>query len=316
MISCRVNAEKVMPISLRQIRYFVAVADCGKISAAAANLSVSPSAISAAVSALEQELGAPLFERRHGGVDLTSEGHQFLRRAQNILTAVSEAMRGFRRSGRTLGGEVRVGVTYTVAGYFLPDLLARFERSFPKVQIKLQERQREDIEQRLVDGRLDLAVMLVSNLHNRTEIDSRVLVRSQRRLWLSNDHPLLTSKTVSLKAVSRESYIMLSVDEADRTAMRYWRQTPFRPNVIFTTSSVEAVRSMVANGMGVTILSDMVYRPWSLEGEHVEVREIGDPVPTMDAGLAWGRGLELSASAVAFYEFLCQVFPNPAVPAV
>jgi len=300
-----------MAISLRQIRYFIAVADSGKISAAAADLNVSQSAVSASISGLEDVLGAPLFERHHAGVALTYEGHQFLRRAQNILAAVSEATRGFRRSGHTLHGKVRVGLTYTVAGYFIPDLLMRFRRSFPRVSIRLQEEPRERIELGLLSGDLDLAVMLVSNLENVAEIESRVLVRSRRRLWLSDDHKLLSSKEVPLEAIAREPYVMLSVDEADRTAMRYWRKTEFRPNVLFTTSSVEAVRSMVANGMGVTILSDMVYRPWSLEGQHVEVREIGFPVPTMDAGIAWRRDATVSDPARAFFEFLCLAFPDP-----
>ena len=63
-------------------------------------------------------------------------------------------------------------------------------------------------------------------------------------------------------------------------------------------------RSLVATGMGVTILSDMVYRPWSLEGQHVEVRPVSDPVPRMDVGLAWLRGGEMSGPTSAFYDYL------------
>jgi DNA-binding transcriptional LysR family regulator len=64
--------------------------------------------------------------------------------------------------------------------------------------------------------------------------------------------------------VAEEPYIMLTVDEAAQTAMKYWSQSLYRPRVTLRTSSVEAVRSMVAGGEGVAILSDMVYRPWSL----------------------------------------------------
>jgi DNA-binding transcriptional LysR family regulator len=67
--------------------------------------------------------------------------------------------------------------------------------------------------------------------------------------------------------------------------------------------SVEAVRSLVATGAGVTILSDMVYRPWSLEGDKLESREVGAQIPTMDVGLAWPKSAELSAPARAFIEF-------------
>jgi len=72
---------------------------------------------------------------------------------------------------------------------------------------------------------------------------------------------------------------------------------------VFRTDSVEAVRSLVATGAGVTILSDMVYRPWSLEGDKLESREISQQVPTMDVGLAWSKSAELPAPARAFIEF-------------
>ena len=85
---------------------------------------------------------------------------------------------------------------------------------------------------------------------------------------------------------------MLTVDEAAYTALRYWNETPFKPDVRLRTSSVEAVRSMVANGSGVAVLSDMVYRPWSLEGRRIETIQLKDPIPPMNVGtsLAQGRG--------------------------
>ncbi len=297
-----------MSFSLRQIRYFIAAADAGKISLAAANLSVSQSAVTAAIKALEDELEARLFARHSTGVTLTYEGHQFLQHAHNIVAAVSEATRAPRRSGRSVEGEIHVGVTYTVAGYFLPQILARFARVFPGISVKMREISRDEIEQGIMDGSLDIAVMLVSNLQNRDAIDSEVLIRSHRRLWLCADHHLMEKNAVSLAEVAREPYVMLTVDEANRTALRYWAATPHRPSIIFETSSVEAVRSMVATGMGVTILSDMVYRPWSLEGQRIEVRTVADAVPSMDVGLAWRRGKSMPPSAHAFHEYLSLTF--------
>lgn len=301
-----------MALSFRQVRYFIATADAGKISLAAANLNVSQSAITAAIKALEAELELRLFERHSNGVSLTYEGHQFLQHAQNIVAAVSEATRAPRRSGAEVAGELRAGITYTVAGYFLPPILARFQRVFPGVEVRLHEMPRGEIERGILDGDLDIAVILVSNLENQAEIDSEVLLRSRRRLWLSADHPLLEGDRASLVEVAAQPYVMLTVDEANLTALRYWARTKHRPQIIFETSSVEAVRSMVATGMGVTILSDMVYRPWSLDGQRIEVRNLGDPIPSMDVGLAWRRGAELSPATRAFHEYLTLSFSSSA----
>ena len=146
--------------------------------------------------------------------------------------------------------------------------------------------------------------MLVSNLENRKDIESETLIRSRRRLWACADHALLQREEVGLEDIAREPYLMLTVDEAEMAAMRYWNETPFTPNVTFRTSAVEALRGMVASGMGITILSDMVYRPWSLEGQRIEVKTLAGHVHSMDVGLGWRRDAELSPATRTFCEFL------------
>ena len=132
-----------------------------------------------------------------------------------------------------------------------------------------------------------MAVMLVSNLAHTEELAQEVLMRSNRRLWLSADHHLLARQEISLADVAAEDYVMLTVDEARTTAARYWDAAGLTLRPVLTTSSVEAVRSLVAAGMGVTVLSDMVYRPWWLEGQRIEVRRLVEPIPSMDVGLAY-----------------------------
>lgn len=131
-----------------------------------------------------------------------------------------------------------------------------------------------------------------------------MLIRNRRRLWVNAHHKFLTRPSVSLQDIATEPYIMLTVDEASNTAQRYWNRTPYRPNVTFRTSSVEAVRSMVANGMGICILSDLVSRPWSLEGRRVERLDVTETIPTMDVGLVWAHARTQSPATRAFVEFM------------
>ncbi len=297
-----------MTFSLKQLRYFIAAAEAGQVSQAAVELNVSQSAVTAAIQQLETTLDLRLFDRNPGGVSVTAGGARFLHHARNIMAAVNEAMQMPRASPAAIRGLIRVGVTYTVAGYFLPRHHDRFRRNYPQVEIELYELPREAIEQAVIGGAIDLAVMLVSNLEASDRIQSEILMRSRRRLWVPPDHPLLKANSVSLADVARYPYVMLTVDEASKTAGRYWARTPHQPNIVFQTSSVEAVRSMVAAGMGVTVLSDMVYRPWSLEGQQLETRLLVDDIPTMDVGLAWARGREMSSAARAFMDFLGLAF--------
>lgn len=297
-----------MPLSLKQVRYFIATADANQVSQAAIELNVSQSAVTAAIKQLEAGLQVELFRRQSSGMALTAEGARFLHHARNIMAAVNAAEHAPLTEDTAISGTVRIGVSYTVAGYFLPRHFTRFARSYPRIRAELYELPRLAIESGLKDGTLDLAVMLVSNLQDNKRLARETLLRSRRRLWLPVEHPLLASAAITLEDIAREPYIMLTVDEANQTASRYWKPTGLRPNITFKTSSVEAVRSMVADGMGITILSDMVYRPWSLEGQRIELRNVVAEIPTMDVGVAWSRSHLPSPATRTFHEFLSLSF--------
>lgn len=296
-----------MALTLRQLRYFIAAAESGQISLAAMEMNISQSAVTAAVQGLEAELGVRLLARGAQGVSLTPEGARFLTRARTILGAVEDAVRSPLGEETRAQGRVRLGMSYTVAGYFLSRHYAAFRRSYPGIVLELRELPRPAIEAALVAGDLDLSVMLTSNLANRAALDFETLFRSRRRLWLGTEHPLLALPAVPLEEVVRQPYIMLTVDEADQTQARFWTGFGLQPDVMFATSSVEAVRSLVAAGMGVTILSDMVYRPWSLEGQRIEQRALVEPVPSMDVGLAWPKSRPLAPAADVFRSFLSRM---------
>src|SRR5277367_2167108 len=106
-----------MPLSFRQFRYFVATAEAGQVSQAAASLNVSQSTVTAALQKLEAELGAPLFRRLASGMELTVEGSRFLTQARNVLAAVTVARRAQLSETTELKGSIRVGLTYTVSAF-------------------------------------------------------------------------------------------------------------------------------------------------------------------------------------------------------
>jgi DNA-binding transcriptional LysR family regulator len=292
-----------MSLNLRQIRYFVAAAEAGKVVAAASAVGISPSAITEAIQDLEETVGTPLVTRHRDGIKVTYDGYVFLQHCRNILSALTAATSAVGQHRPRVAGPLSIGVTITVAGYFLAAPLARFRRSFPEVELTIKELGRSTIEKQLGQGQLDIGIVLVSNLEHSDELATETLARSRRRLWTATGHPLLGKPRVTLKDVAREPYIQLSIDEAAVTTLTYWSKYKLKPNVIFQTDSVEAVRSLVATGTGITILSDMVYRPWSLEGDKLESREVAATIPTMDVGLAWSRTATLPAPAQAFIEF-------------
>lgn len=298
-----------VPISLRQIRYFVSTAEHGQITQAAVDLAISQSAITTAIKELEGIVGADLFARSPQGMELTEAGRQFLFHAYEILNKVEEAT-ALKLPANDVEGSLTVAATYTVIGYFLPNHLQRLKRNFPNLEIQLFELNREAIEEGLLSNRYDIAVLLTSNVLN-PDLSTETLLGSRRRLWVAAKHPFLQQESVGLKEISEEPYIMLTVDEAAHTSLKYWSKTPYQPSVTLRTSSVEAVRSMVANGQGVAILSDMVLRPWSLEGKRIETIVPRDPIPAMDVGLAWRRNAQITPPMEAFRSYFRQTFHIP-----
>jgi len=300
---------KNMDITLRQIKYFIAAAETGKIAAAAGMLNISPSSVTESIKELERIVGVTLITRHRRGINLTFDGYRFLQHCYHINSSVADAEYALSNSYTEVAGHLTLGVTITVSGYFLASVLARFKRTFPKITVKLVEYPRDKIEVMLMEGELDLGLLLVSNVEN-DQLISETLVRSKRRLWTSVNHPFGLQEEVSFEDISKEPYIQLMIDEAGVRHMDFWHKQNRTPNIIFHTGSVEAVRSMVAVGSGVTILSDLVYRPWSLEGDRIEAYDIVDDVPTMDIGLAWCKDKKLSRGARSFIEFCLMEFTS------
>lgn len=291
-------------ITLRQMRYFVAAAQSGQFSMAATVEHVSQSAITNAVLALEETLGTRLFERLPQGVALTPDGQDFLNHARHILDSVRDAVYKAPFRSHDLKGTVRIAASYTLLGYFLPELMARFRATYPDVEIDLHDTDRASIEQAVLDGEVDLGIALLSNVENIRRFQHHTLIRSRRQLWTSPTHPLAKLNAPSLADIANYPYILITVDEGEQSTLRYWRRNEIEPNIAFRTGSMEALRGLVAHGFGVTILSDMVFRPWSLEGKRIEARPILNAIPQMDAGMLWRKGSTLETPAVAFQQFL------------
>lgn len=289
-----------MAFSLRQLRFFVAAAEQGSVSGAARALSISQSSITEAVRALEDDLGVTLFERLPRGLELTHRGSLFLRHARQILADVANARQAFRDEGEQSGGRLTLGVTSLVAGYVLSDILARYRRAHPRVELAVTEDSGEYLQHLLIGGELDVAVLLTSSIRDRAALHVETLIVSPYRLWLPLGHPLAQAESIALPQLAGEALIQLMVDEIEESTRALMAALAVRPEIAFRTRSVEAVRSLVATGAGLAILPGLVYRPWSLEGDRIEIRDVSGDLPSVQVGLAWRRGTPLSKPAHDF----------------
>jgi len=291
-----------LAFTLRQLQYFVAACEAQTVSGAAQSLSISQSAVTEAVQDLEGDLGVQLFERHRRGLTITHKGHQFYRHATRILADVSDARRSFIAEDDQPAepGSLHLGVTSLVAGYVLSDLLARYRRAYPAVSVSAIEDNGDYLEHLLIGGELDVAVMVISNLRDRVALQAEIFETSPYRLWLPLGHKLAGADIINVSDIVPEPLIMLTVDETEENTGKLLSAFSARPNVAFRTRSVEAVRSLVATGAGIALLPDLVYRPWSLEGDRIESRDISGALPVVQVGMVWRRGSQLTQQARDF----------------
>ena len=294
------GARQKMSFTLKQIRYFVAAAQQGSVSGASQSLSISQSAVTESIKDLEAILGVTLFDRHPRGLNITAEGQQFLRHATSILAEVSNATRVLADGVRRIGGQLNIGVTSLTAGYVLSDILSKYRRLNPDVEVTAIEDSGEYLEHLIIGGELDIAVMVTTNMRNHYALQSEIFEVSPFRLWLPIDHRLARQQSIALSDVAGEPLIVLDADEMEQEALKLVSAFGQRPKIAFRTRSVEAVRSLVATGAGVAILPDLVYRPWSLEGDRIVSRDVSGALPVVQVGLVWRKGSEISEAAQEF----------------
>lgn len=296
--------------TFKQLQYFIAIADTGQVSRAAQRCHVTQSSMTASLKVLESTVGATLFTRHSAGVRLTDAGVRFLRHAHQVENVMREAMESVALRPSTASGPIQIGVTQTVSAYVLSPLIRALEKKFPELEPTFVELERRDVEESVHQGKLEMALLLASNLPDDESLHCQPLIRSPRQLWGPPEHPLMLANRVSLADVARHRYILLDMDEHVSTVEKYWSQYGLIPDLGYRSSSIEAVRSLVAAGQGVTILSDLVYRPWSLDGHRIVRRQLTDPIPSMDVGLVWDASRAHSQNFFEVKEYLLASFKD------
>ena len=299
LLATQPDGTPSLAFTIRQLQFFVAVAEQGSVSRAAQGLSISQSSVTEAIKELEGDLGVALFERHPRGLNITHKGHQFLRHATKILADVSDARRTFAGEA-TSGGRLQLGVTSLVAGYVLSDILARYRRAFPGVEVTAIEDNGDYLEHLLVGGELDVAVMVISNLRDRMALQAEIIEVSPYRLWLPLGHQLAGADIIGIHDIAREPLIMLTVDEIEENtgkllvALGAARMSPSAP----ARSRRCAALSRPAPASRCCPTSSTGRGRWKATASNRATFPAS--LPVVQVGMVWRRGSGLPQSARDF----------------
>lgn len=250
-------------MDLRQVRYFVAVAEAGGFSAASAALGVAQSALSRHVQCLEQDLGTRLFERGRRGVALTEAGTLLLARGRYLLGEMETTRADLAAHAREVRGTVDLATSSTVAEVLYGPLAARFARMHPGVHLNFHEGQ-DDLIERLAQGRLDLAIVTTSD---RTDLVAFHPLYTER-VWLIGlpDDPLLGGGRIEVSQVL-ERDLILPVGEASLRWLREQARALGMPlRCRLHAESLPTIRELVRLGLGCGLLPYAAVRRELAEG--------------------------------------------------
>lgn len=243
-----------MALNLQALRVFVAVAESGGFSRAAARLRLSQPAVSKAVATLEREVGVPLLERGARGVALTESGAGLLERARELFAVERAAEEELRARRGLAGGVLRVGASTTVATYFLPPLLAAFHAAHPAVSLRVASANTRDIARRLLQRRLDVA--LVEGPVNEPRIAVIPWREDELVAIAAPTHPLARRRSVHATDLMDEPVIMRERGSGTRVVVESaLAARGLAPRVALVLGSTEAIKQSVAGGLGISFVS-------------------------------------------------------------
>jgi len=289
-------------VSLRQLELFAALPDFSTLSAAAAHLHISESALSQAITGLEKTVGEQLCVRRKArGLALTPAGQHFARRARRIFADARELVLEVR-AGDELRGPVRFGCFTSFATSVVPELLAGFSHSHPGVKLETMVGTNEDLFPALQSGHLDVA--FVYDMFLPEGYQHRKIYPARLEAHLHPDHPLAASETVDLAHLADEPLIHFDSPNILTYTIEAFTARGLKPRIDARVTQVALVEALVARGAGYGLLmSRPNVLPVSVEGRPIAVRPLDPPATSTHVVAIWPEDMILTARAVALLDF-------------
>lgn len=274
-------------VSLRQLRYFDAVARRGNFSEAADQCAVTQPALSMQIQELERALDVRLMERNRRGVVLTEAGREIARRAARILADVRDIVDFARGQSELLSGPLHFGVIPSIAPYVLPSLLPRIHAELPELDLRLRETQTQQLIREVVDGHLDLLLLALPVEH--PDIETLALFEDRFLLAMPASRRIMHKLRATPELLERDRLLLLEEGHCLRDqALEFCSLRRIDNFDTFGASSLSTIVQMVANGLGMTLLPELCLM---LEARRADIAlmRFAEPEPKRVVGLAWRR---------------------------
>jgi LysR family cyn operon transcriptional activator len=289
-------------MELRHLRYFLAIAEAGSFTRAAAKLHLTQPTLSHQIRQLEESLGTPLFDRIGRRVQLTPPGLVFKAHAEHALQSLASARAALDELQGLMRGTLAIGVFQSFNSSLLPPILARYSAQYPGIRVSVRQLPTRAMEDQLVNGELDLGIAYVEPGSDR--IVSERLFDERMMLVVGARHALASRRELQLTQLGRLPLVLLSEEFPSRRLLADWfAQAGFEPDVRIEINSTDAILATVrASGLATIQTRRMA-------GGFPELRCIPlKPALTRTVAVLWRRDGYRSAAARALATMIKQAY--------
>jgi len=300
-------------MELRQLQYALQIAKEMNFSRAAEKLHIAQPSLSQQLSKLEKEIGVLLFQRNTNSVELTHAGSAFMEQAQKIIDHVEQLKREMGDISQMRKGKLIVGSLPITGSHILPLVLPVFQSRYPDIEIVLVEETTANLEALTASGQTDICLLSLPIDH--TALIYQTLIEEEICLAVPPQHHLTlesnpNSSPVDMSMLKDEPFILLKKGQGFRQiTIDLCREAGFEPNIVFESSNIETVQSLVAAGMGIALVPRMVTRDRGIASAPTYFA-LAEPCPTRTLVIASRKGRYLSKAAEAFIDTLTEVIKN------
>ncbi len=243
-------------MELRQLQYFVKVAQKQHMTKAAKELHVAQSAISRQIKLLEEELQVELFLHKGRNVQLTAAGKLFHQRISALLAELDQVVLELHDFADPELGEIRLGFPHSLGLHLVPQVVSKFRAVHPQVKFSFEQGTYSSLLQQVIDGKTDLTFISPMPTDEPT-VTGKILLTEELFAIMPIDHPLAKQRSIQLPQLKDEGFIMFREGHSLRTIVRdSCLQAGFTPNISFEGEETDTIRGLVAAGMGVSLLPE------------------------------------------------------------
>jgi DNA-binding transcriptional LysR family regulator len=287
---------KEKSMNIQKYRAFVKVVESGSFTKAAEALDYTQSGISRMINDLEREWGVSLFERGRVGISLTSDGIKLLPQLKRIcneyeiLTTQIEDLHGMQ------SGMIRIGTFSSVATHWLPNIVRAFKKDFPKIDFEFLLGDYTEIENWILNGRVDFGFV---RLPSKAEFETIFMEQDRLLVVIPQNHPLSNCEKFPINALLNNPFMLLEKG-AKAEISEIFEMHHISPQVNFTTWDDYAIMSMVENGLGISILPELILKriPHKIIAKELETPAF------RNIGIAMREQRSLSIATKKFLEYL------------